>query len=308
MRRLALLLALTLVGSCWLSAQGLPTQGLQAQSASYIGLLMDVVHNLIQSKNGLFLHVAWQEWYLFSSLRIFFFLLTAPLKNRGYFDWEGFIVVLGYILAAAVILIDYSFLSQIPFYAATGLAQMVGSAAMDPLMSKINGIASGAEFPSNPFNVLQIAYYLYTTGNMGLIGAVLFALNSYVFVGIGWLVVIGSLTVPCLVTKHFTKYFFRWVDSMIALPLMIVTIALFAFMFGGFLMKAFDTLFGTDLSLARFGATFAVSLMLTAGFVVGAIKINSLHNGVFSGMDSFGATMSSAFEQTIRGAYRTVTR
>ena len=88
---------------------------------------------------------------------------------------------------------------------------------------------------------------------------------------------------------------------MIAAPMMIPTIAIYVYLWSNFLMNAFDQLFGTDISLARFAVVMGVSFVLiVGGLVLGAIKLGSTHSDLFGGSGSVGGGLVSGWDSIFR--------
>jgi hypothetical protein len=274
-----------------------------APAVHFLGTLADMAKQMMAEKVPLLLRLGWIEASLFAGFATFWFLIKTALAGRyhGIFDIEGFVVLIGRMLFVAILLSGYTVWSQLPTDFAYGLADYIGQGQMDPLIARANALTSGLDKP-DIWNLIQVVFYFGANGEMMLIGLVMFALYSQVFQTIGVVVIYGPLFIPLLLTKHFERWFFRWVDVMIAAPMMIPTIAIYVFLWSNFLMNAFDKLFGGPISLASFAVTLGVTLvLLIGGLVFGAVRLGSTHSDLFAGSGSVGGGMVAGWDNLVRG-------
>lgn len=265
----------------------------------------DVLGQFVSTKSGFFLTVGWHEWVLFSGCATTMFLIRTALANRRHalFDLEGAVVLLGKILFAAVFLLTYNTLHLIPQYFTHGLAELVGTGMIDPLLQDVDKFVTGIQKPSLT-DIVSIVVYFGTVVILECIALILFLLNSGSYLAIGMLATYGPLMIPFLVTQHFSRWFYRWVDMVAAYSMLPVSIVIFTFVWSGFFMKLFDTAIVQDISLDHFLTLLGSLLAMIGSFLLMALRLAAFNAELFSGAGGMGASMAASWENQLRGFVR----
>ncbi len=277
-----------------------------ARTAHYLLWLDQIIMQMVTSRSDLFLRVGWEEFLLFSGFTTTLFLIKTAVSNRRhtFFDLEGAVMLLGRIFFASIFLSGYAVFHQVPMNFAHGLTELVGQGMLDPLLAKITAVTTGIEKPGIT-NILDIVVYLVTLAEMGIVGMILFAVNSFSYLAIGMLVVYGPIFIPLLITQNFSKWFYRWVDMIVAFSMLTPTIAIFTFVWSAFFMKFFDITIRQNISLAHFTALTGALITLIGSFMFMAFKLVAFNAELFSGAGSMGAFAAASWSSQIRNFIRT---
>ncbi|MDQ2839797.1 MAG: type IV secretion system protein [Acidobacteriota bacterium] len=311
MRKLRLL-SLLLLPVAALAQQSSPSAPLVDQ----LGWLDQTIMQLVTNKGNLFVTVGWEEFVLFAGFAwVFFLIRTAAANRRHYlFDFEGLITLLGKTLFVALFLSTYFTpiaagisLHQLPMTIAHGLAEKVTQGMLDPLLAKIHDVSTGIQKPS-ALNLLDVIVYLMTLGDMAIVSMVLFAINGYAYLAVGILTLLGPLFAPLFLTQHFGRYFFKWIDLLIAYSMLGVTIAAFTYVWTFFFMKLFEGTIGNDYSNAHFLSLTGALLAMVGSFFYMAFKLPSFNAELFSGAGGMGASAAASWGGQARKLIRSASR
>ncbi|MDQ2839609.1 MAG: type IV secretion system protein [Acidobacteriota bacterium] len=281
-----------------------------------LGWLDQIIMQLVTTKGDLFVTVGWEEFALFAGFAwIFFLIRTAAANRRHYlFDFEGLVMLLGKTLFVALFLSTYFTpiaagisLHQLPTTIAHGLAGKVTQGMLDPLLAKIHDISTGIQKPSG-LNVTDVIVYFLTLGEMATVSMVLFAINGYAYFAVGILTLLGPLFAPLFLTQHFNRYFFKWIDLLIAYSMLGVTIAGLTYIWTFFFMKLFESTIGNDYSNTHFFALTAGLLAMIGSFLFMAFKLPSFNAELFSGAGGMGASAAASWGGQARKLIRSASR
>ncbi|HET6206860.1 MAG TPA: type IV secretion system protein [Terracidiphilus sp.] len=192
-------------------------------------------------------------------------------------------------------------LHQVPTALARGLTNTFDTATIDQFVGYLRDTVTKLSQP-NPWQVLDIAIYLYILIEMGVLAAAMFVVSSFGFIGVFQYTVLGPLFIPLALTKHFYSWFWRWLEGLFAFSMYRVMAAAIGWVWSNLFIYFFVHGVGTDYSLTNWLALLPVVFMLAVGFVYSMFKIPALTAALFSGAGSIGQSYVSAVSSGVRTA------
>lgn len=280
--------------------------------------IVDQVNALITASGGVLVH---DGLLLLAWIGIFkLFLLIIPMLLRrldllGFTGWHtsihfSEILILLFQIALCSVALNHWMtplpgmtvsLHQIPTSIAKGLVQTFDTGAIDQFVGYVTATVKNTAQP-NPWQVLDIAIYLYILIQMGVLAAAMFVVSSFGFVGVGVYTVLGPLFIPLAMTKHFYGWFWNWLQGLVAFAMYRVMAAAIGWVWSNLFIYFFVHGIGTNYSLANWLALLPVVFMLACGLLFSMFAIPWMTSQLFSGAGAIGQSYISAAGGAIRAA------
>lgn len=147
------------------------------------------------------------------------------------------------------------------------------------------------------FNPIEIITYVLVLMVTGLFHLLMFAVTAFGFIAVGVLSITGQLVIPLLLTKHFAKYFWGWVDMMFTYSMYPFIGAAFIFVFSNSVNNFFVIAFAGGFTFPQLALTFPVMCVLLGTFAFSIFKVPQFAAQHFGGAGATFSTLASAAEQ-----------
>ncbi len=168
------------------------------------------------------------------------------------------------------------------------LAASVNQSGDAAMTNSLNNAIANVPSPSllNPIEIVTYAVVLLVTGLFHLL---MFVVTAFGFIAVGVLSLTGQLVIPLLLTKHFAKYFWGWVDMMFTYSMYPFIGAAFIFVFSNSVNNFFVNAFAGGFTFVQLVLTFPVMCVLLGTFAFSIFKVPEFAAQHFGGA---GATFA----------------
>jgi TrbL/VirB6 plasmid conjugal transfer protein len=171
------------------------------------------------------------------------------------------------------------------------LSATLNTAIVGQLIQQLKDVRAGLEQPSfyDVFDI--IAYYADIAVLCAIeVGAIL--MNAFGLAMAGLCALFGPLFMPLFLTKHFSSWFWRWIDNFFTYSMYRVVAIAITYLYFSIILAFFNTYVGKNYSLGHIAALFPYLLLLTWSYLFAIFKIPAIASMFFqgSGLSASGLT------------------
>lgn len=277
--------------------------------------VVDTANDLITAKAGVLVHDGLLELgFIGTALILFALIRWARQIIESANSWHtplhftDVLVTLGQIWLAAFALNHYMVpvpgtsmsIHQIPMQISEHVVNVLDRSTIDAFHAYIKTSIEKTQVP-DAWDLFGIVVYWLVLGVLMLMQLVLFVTTSFGYVGNAIFVLIGPLFIPLALTKHFSSWFWSWVEGMFAFASYRAMATIIGYLCSNVLIQFFVAGVGNDYSIAHWIVMLPVVAMLTALFVLSMFLVPLLCAQLFRGAGAIGQASVVAMGAAVRG-------
>lgn len=149
---------------------------------------------------------------------------------------------------------------------------------------------------------IETVTYLLLLGIIAVFQMLMFVVTAFGFIATAVLSMTGVLVIPLVLTKHFAKYFWNWIDQMFTYSMYPFISAVFIFVLGNSLNLFFMRMFAGSYSFAALLVALPVLLALLGTFAFCIFRIPAFAAQQFGGMGAVTSNIAAGAEAYIQKA------
>ena len=183
---------------------------------------------------------------------------------------------------------------QLPAGFSILISSKLGTAAIDQMLAQVSDAISKTQKPSVT-DLLGIIVYAVTMAQLAALQFVMFALNSFGYIGQAMFALFGPLLIPLYMTKRFAGKFFAWLDGLIVFSMFGAVSTGLSFIWLNVIVGFFQNTVAGDYTIGHWFAVLTTLVMITCAFLYSMFKIPSITAALFGG----SAALAQGFAETL---------